>query len=518
MSIKLLFVLLSLMVTLLFFLYGYNSYYLLSALRRYRSPQGSGDGTAGGYAPRVAIHLPIYNEKYVVRRLVEACAKIAEEYGREKVRILAIDDSDDDTTAELRAAADEQRARGIAVEVIHRQSRAGFKAGALQLALERSDEELFAVFDADFIPPADFLKRTVPFFQKDGRLGVVQSRWDHINGDFNYLTRAISIGIDMHFFIEQPARYAAGCFLNFNGSGGLIRREALEKAGGWQSDTLAEDLDASYRMQLEGYRVIYLKDLRCPGEVPLTVPSYKKQQARWACGSLRTAKKILPRLLADSTLGVRKRIQAFIHLTYYMIHPLMLTSFILSTLSVLLRIDGLVSFFPTIPAGRGLGEAALSVPLLPLLWLAVAVCTVSFWIYPLVAVHARGRKIRREIPAILLLAVIGFGVSLSNTIEAAKALFTNRVFKFKRTPKYNIRAPGADWRARRYQVPLDAGGILEAAMAGLGIAATAIGAGRSIYWPLLLIAPYTFGYGFVALLTFLQSGKKEALDPCISKL
>ena len=507
-----LFVFISLVVTFSFFIYGLNTYYLLSARKRYRSPalQGQAAGAAQAPAsplPRIAIHLPIYNEKYVVRRLITACAEAAAAYGADRVRIMVIDDSTDDTLQEIEAAAALQRERGIAIDLIHRPTRHGFKAGALQYALELTAEDYIAVFDADFIPPADFLTRTVPLLQRDARAGIVQSRWAHTNEGYNPLTRAISLGIDMHFFIEQPARSAAGCFLSFNGSGGLIRREALVKAGGWQSDTLAEDLDASYRIQLSGYTVTYLRDLPCPGEVPLTVPSYKTQQGRWACGSLRAARKLLPRILADSRLGVRTRIQAFIHLTYYMVHPLMFVSFLLSTVSVLLGYDGLVSLFPSAawaPTG------SFSAPLLLLLWAAVAACTASFWVGPLVTVRERGQKIVRELPTVFLLAVIGFGISLSNSIQAAKALFSNRIYSFKRTPKYNVDPGRSDWRGRRYQVPPNLCGAAEAAMACLGIAAVASAASRGVYWPILLILPYSVGYGFVSLLSFIQSGRREA--------
>ena len=171
----------------------------------------------------------------------------------------------------------------------------------------------------------------------------MQGRWDHLNGDYNGLTRALSIGIDVHFMIEQPARYAAGVFLNFNGSGGVIRRRALEDAGGWQADTLAEDLDVSYRMQLSGYRVMYLRDLACQCEVPPSMPSFVRQQARWACGSLRTARKLLPRLLKTPGLDLRTRLQGFLHLTYYMVHPLMFISFLLACVGT---IHGVYVFDP----------------------------------------------------------------------------------------------------------------------------------------------------------------------------
>ncbi len=229
--------------------------------------------------------------------------------------------------------------RHFHVEVQRRASRQGYKAGALQEALDRTEEEFITVFDADFIPPPDFLVRSMPYFLHEESLGIIQSRWTHTNRNYNILTSAIALGIDVHFLIEQAGRYAAGFFQNFNGSGGILRTKALRQAGGWQSDTLAEDLDVSYRIQLQGYRILYLKDLHCPGEVPPTVPSFKKQQGRWACGSLQTAKKLLPRLLSNREYGFKQRLEAFLHLTGYLVHPLMFFSFVLACLATFMRVD-----------------------------------------------------------------------------------------------------------------------------------------------------------------------------------
>ena len=251
----------SIILTLLFFIYGFNHYYLISAARNYQPPPLPDDPL---FRPDVSIHLPIYNEKYVVCRLVDACTVMAEAYGKEKVKILILDDSDDDTVQEIDEVVKEYVERNFKIEVLRRQNRSGYKAGALQAALERTKEEFIAIFDADFIPPADFLLRTLPYFSKDERLGIIQSRWTHLNRDFNFLTRAISLGIDVHFFIEQTGRYAAGCFQNFNGSGGVLRKKAILEAGGWSADTLAEDLDLSYRMQIKEYKILYLKDLIQP--------------------------------------------------------------------------------------------------------------------------------------------------------------------------------------------------------------------------------------------------------------
>ncbi len=501
---------LSLLLTLLFFLYGFNHYYLLSAARWYRSPDV--DDTPG-HRPQVSIHLPVYNEKYVIRRLAAASARMAEEYGAERVKILILDDSDDDTSVEIDKVVEEYTKKHLQIEVLRREGRQGFKAGALQTALDTTEEEFIAIFDADFIPPADFLVRTMPHFAQDERLGIIQSRWTHINRDYNLITKAIAIGIDVHFFIDQAGRYAAGCFQNFNGSGGIIRKKALLEAGGWQADTLAEDLDASYRIQLQGYRVLYLADLQSPGEVPLTVPSFKKQQGRWACGSLRTAKKILPILLPNRKLGIKKRLQAFIHLTGYLVHPLMLSSFVLACLATLCRVDTFRVALPISPVpfsgGRETMRAVAAVALQNLPWVLlgsmIVLCTVAAWITPIVTLRIQDLAVSRNLSSLLVLFLLGCGMSLNNTIEAGKALLTNRNWAFKRTPKYAIQHGMEEWRDKKYQVPLDSVCFLELACVCLGVSAMGYAVWRSNFGVLLILAPYTVAYAFVCLLTIRQS-------------
>ncbi len=501
------FTVLSLSLTLAFCVYGFNHYYLLRASRRYRTPQPDGDGAG---RPQVAIHLPVYNERYVVRRLVDACARVAEAYAAEKVRIVIIDDSDDDTAEEVDRVAAEYSASRVRVEVLRRSERQGFKAGALQLALERSREPYIAVFDADFLPAPGFLSATIPHFLRDDRLGLVQSRWTHINREYNFLTRAIAIGIDVHFCIEQAGRFAAGCFLTFNGSAGVFRREALLKAGGWQADTLAEDLDASYRMQMNGYQALYLRDLAIPAEVPPSVPSFKKQQARWACGSLRTARKLLPALLADRSISRKNRLQAFIHLTNYLVHPLLLASFVLACLASLLRMD---RFEPVVapvlsPAG-GLAAAVLQ----NLGWFSlvalIVISTAAGWIYPIATLRAGKAGVWKNVPSLLVLFFLGCGFSLSNTIEAGKALLTRRSWAFKRTPKYALQRDGDAWQNKKYQVPLDLVSVAELALVGLGLLAMGLAAARANYGVLPVLAPYTAAFAFVFVLTVRQSRREN---------
>lgn len=514
MFIQTVFMSLSLLLTLLFFLYGFNHYYLLSAARRYRSPDVA---DTPGHRPQVSIHLPVYNEKYVIRRLVCACTRMAEEYGTERVKILILDDSDDDTSAEIDKVVEDYKDKCLQIEVLRREGRQGFKAGALQVALDTTEEEFIAIFDADFTPPADFLVRIMPHFVQDERLGVIQSRWTHVNRDYNLLTKAIAIGIDAHFFIDQAGRYAAGCFQNFNGSGGAIRKKALLEAGGWQADTLAEDLDASYRIQLQGYRVLYLRDLTSPGEVPPTVPSFKKQQARWACGSLRTAKKLLPLIMVNRQLGVKKRLQAFIHLTGYMVHPLMFCSFVLACLAILCRVDTFRIALPTSPFPFG-GDmeamrATVTVALQNLPWVLlgsmIVLCTVAVWITPIVTLRAQDLSISRNLLSLLVLFLLGCGMSLNNTIEAGKALLTNRNWAFKRTPKYALQHDRGEWQNRIYQVPLDFVCFLELACVCLGVIAMGDAAWRSNFGVWLILVPYTIAYAFVSLLTIRQSRQEK---------
>lgn len=492
-----------LLLTPFFFLYGFNLFYLLRAAAKYKPPDLPDPSSP---RPPVSIHLPIYNERYVIRRIVAACARMAEEYGAERVRILIIDDSDDDTRKEVDAVVEEYLEKHIRIEVLRREGRQGFKAGALQLALDATKDDYIAIFDADFIPPADFLTRTIPCFVQDERLGVVQSRWTHVNRDYNLLTKAIAVGIDVHFLIEQPGRYADGCFLNFNGSGGVFRRSALLAAGGWQADTLAEDLDVSYRVQILGYRILYLRSLESPGEVPATVPSFKRQQARWACGSLRTARKLLPGLVANRELGLKTRLEAFIHLTNYMVHPLMFVSFVLACLAALLRVDTFraAQTAPLVSQGGSTASVPQSI-VWGLLVSMVVLCTVSAWIYPVVALRAQGLKVSRNLASLLILFLLGCGISLNNTIEAGKALLTRRDWAFNRTPKYAIQDATGEWRGKAYQVPLDFVWYLEVALVCLGVVAMGYAAWRSDYGMLPILAPYTAAYAFVASLTVRQS-------------
>jgi cellulose synthase/poly-beta-1,6-N-acetylglucosamine synthase-like glycosyltransferase len=504
----------SLMVSLFFFLYGFNHYFLISATRKYKKPILP---VISGNHPHVSIHLPVYNERYVIRRLVEGCTAAAQSYGMDCVNIKIMDDSNDDTAIEIDKLVDEYQQKHFNIEVIRRDNKSGFKAGALQAALESTEEEFIAIFDADFVPAVDFLNCTLPYFSRDERLGIIQSRWTHLNRDYNLLTRAIAVSIDVHFLIEQTGRYAAGCLQNFNGSGGVLRKKAILEAGGWQSDTLAEDLDLSYRMQNLGYRVLFLKDLQSPGEIPQTIPSYKKQQGRWACGSLRTARKILPELILNQKIGLKQRLQAFIHLTSYLLHPMMLFSFIMICLVTLFDLKNAANYNSNPLMVTGYYKSAFgfvnTMILKSLGWdfllTAIVVCFFAPWISMIASLKAQNLSISRNLISMLLTFLIGFGLSSNNTIEAGKALFTNRVWDFTRTPKYADKKNEPNWKKKNYQVQLDFSWMMELALICLGGVSIGIGVRNSNTGALVFLVPYTAAYILVFSLTLLQSRKEK---------
>jgi len=502
---------LSLAVTILFFFYGYNCYYLLKASKKYSLP-----GLNKHYPrPAVAIHLPIYNEKYVVERLIEHCVKMVEEYDKEAVRIIILDDSDDETSDIVDAVSIRYARDGYKIEVIRRSKRDGYKAGALQEALLRTHEEFIAIFDADFVPPKDFLTNTIPYFIEDEKVGIIQCRWGHVNRQYNWITKAVSIGIDAHFYVEQPGRYVSQCLLNFNGSAGVIRRTALLEAGGWHTDTLAEDLDASYRMQLRGYKILYLEEPHVDGEVTPTLISFKRQQARWACGSMRTAKKILPKLLTHPRLNLKQKIQGFIHLTYYSVHLLMFLAFLLAVTASLANVTSI-----SVPTSglnlsqpsqfvTSIGSLSIQQIAIILLSLTILTCAAATWIYYLQTIRAQSLSVTRNIPNLLILGLIGYGISISNTIEVLKGVMTKHQGEFKRTPKYSVKSKEDSWRDKKYHVPLDKKVLVEWISMILGLIAVYFAYKTGNFGILPILIWYVVAYVFVNMFTLIQCGKEK---------
>ena len=278
-------------------IFGMHRYWMVFLYYRYRhrQPQSHVQGQFKDL-PKVTVQLPVYNELYVVERLIDAVCQF--DYPKERLEIQVLDDSTDETAYVAKARVAYYRGLGVDVHYLHREARTGYKAGALAAGLKVAKGELIAIFDADFVPRPDFLKQTVHHFVDPG-VGMVQARWGHLNRDYSLLTRVQTILLDAHFVLEHGGRNRARCFFNFNGTAGLWRRQAIEEAGGWQHDTLTEDMDLSYRAQLRGWRFVFVPDVVAPAEIPVSMNAFKSQQHRWSKGSIQTARKLLPKILAS---------------------------------------------------------------------------------------------------------------------------------------------------------------------------------------------------------------------------
>ncbi len=383
----------------------------------------------------VTVQLPLYNEMYVASRLIDAVAAL--DYPRSRLEIQVLDDSTDETTAIVADQVARLRAEGLDIRHLHRTVRTGWKAGALAEGLAAARGAFLAIFDADFVPRPDFLRATVPHFS-DPTIGMVQGSWSHINRGFSLLTRVEAMLLDGHFQIEHTARNRSGCFFNFNGTAGIWRREAILGGGGWQHDTLTEDLDLSYRAQLAGWKFLYLPALDVPSELPVDVQGWKSQQYRWAKGSIQTGRKLLGKILR-ARLPLRTKIEAFVHLTNN-------ASYVLMVLVALL-------IFPAMVLRRGSPASVLLLVDLPLFLFA----TLSVIVFYLVAQSARRSASgspgswRREVRYLPALLGMGIGLSLNNARAVISGLFQSGG-TFHRTPKYRIERAGEEWRHKVYRV------------------------------------------------------------------
>jgi cellulose synthase/poly-beta-1,6-N-acetylglucosamine synthase-like glycosyltransferase len=429
--------------------------------------------------PSVTVQLPIYNERYVVERLIEAVCRL--DYPAELLEIQVLDDSTDDTVEIAGAMVEQMRAKGVDIVHLRRPRRTGFKAGALKAGLELAKGELLAIFDADFLPEPSFLRETIPYFT-DPAVGMVQSRWGHINSDYSLLTRAQAIGIDGHFGVEQAARAWSGFFMNFNGTAGIWRKKTIIDAGGWLADTLTEDLDLSYRAQLQGWKLHFVPDIVCPAELPVTINAFKSQQHRWAKGSIQTAQKHLGRLFARPDIPLLTKIQAFLHLTHYMVHPMML-------LVVLTSIPMLyTTWFYNTPAW-------------PLIVFSL-LCLATFG--PSTMYVFSQRLLYRDWPSRIkylpFLMCLGTGIAVNNTSAILEALFKVKS-GFIRTPKYGINRRGDGWQGKHYAMPLTSLSILEFLMGLYSLTGLIL----FLFFSKYLISPflviYTAGFFYVFFLS-----------------
>ncbi|HSY64122.1 MAG TPA: cellulose synthase family protein [Terriglobales bacterium] len=379
--------------------------------------------------PCITVQLPIFNEQFVVERLLDAVCRL--NYPLEKLDIQVLDDSTDETVAVARGLVNHYAAKGFPVTYHHRSNREGFKAGALAEGLKTSRGEFVAIFDADFVPPEDFLLRVIHHFT-DPKIGMVQTRWTHINRNYSFLTEVEAILLDGHFVLEHSGRARSNVFFNFNGTAGMWRRQAIYDAGGWQHDTLTEDTDLSYRAQLKGWKFIYLQDVECPAELPVEMTAFKTQQARWAKGLIQTSKKILPQVLkSDQRFHVK--LEAWYHLTANLSYPLMIV------LSVLLLPAMIIRFYQ--------GWFQMLYIDLPL-FMASTFSISSFYLVSQRELFP-GKWFRALIYLPFLMA-LGIGLTVTNTRAVLEALLGKKS-DFARTPKYHVESKKDKVRANKYR-------------------------------------------------------------------
>ncbi|MDR2694240.1 MAG: glycosyltransferase [Chitinispirillales bacterium] len=474
--------------------YGVQCYVLtFFYLRRRKGKAAAQEETMGYYYgiadesafPRVVTQLPMYNEKMVACRVIEACA--AMDYPRSRCEIQVLDDSTDETREYVDRTVEKLMAQGVNISVIRREDRTGFKAGALQNGLKYTDAEFVAIFDADFVPTVDFLKKAVAFFVDRPKLGLVQGRWTHLNDKASLITRGQAMGIDGHFMVEQAARSWNGWFMNFNGTAGMFRVAAIRSCGGWQHDTLTEDMDLSYRMQLDGWGTEYVPGLAVPAEIPEDMNAFKNQQFRWAKGSIQTAAKIIP-LLVKRKIPPFKFIQAVLHLTHYVVHPLMLMLAIL-TMPVL--------FF-------------VKITLAPL-WMALVIaCMILATSGPstmyMVSQHFLGKKVRKQLFLIPAMMLIGTGLAVNNGKAVIEALLKIDS-PFHRTPK-----KGQAKMKAGYKPIKDVTCLFEIFLGLYCFTSLKIFMGYTNFLVSPFLALYASGFLFVGILSIVHFRRPEVID------
>jgi cellulose synthase/poly-beta-1,6-N-acetylglucosamine synthase-like glycosyltransferase len=441
---------------------------------------------AGKFAelPKVTVQLPMYNEAYVAERVIEGACEL--DYPREKLQIQVLDDSTDDSAGIARECCERMRRLGHNVQYIHRTNRHGYKAGALANGLTQAMGDFIVIFDADFVPTKDMIRRSIDFFT-DPNVGCIQTRWDHINRCQSMLTRCQAIFLDGHFMIEHTARNRSGRFINFNGTAGIWRKKSIEDSGGWQHDTLTEDVDLSYRAQLRGWQFIFLPDLLAPAELPPEITAFKQQQHRWTKGQVQTAVKLLPSIMR-APLPWRVKLEAFFHLTNTAVYlPAILLSLIL---------------FPVWFVDPDLFNSSSKLTAM-IIASFCGLLTASAGTFYMLSQKAVGRSQLATIGLVPFLMAIGMGISVINGVAVLEGLFGRRDTEFVRTPKYGTSGM-TDWKknAGSFKKKLSLLPFVEI-ICGVYLAACAIFAvvTGSAWGTIPFLVIFSFGYLYVGVLT-----------------
>jgi len=478
-------------VMLILAFYGIHRYQLVWLYYRNRKNAAKWSEPPARFAadelPFVTIQLPIFNEQFVIDRLIDACCRL--NYPRDRFEIQVLDDSTDETVLVAREIVERYAAGFIGmppqpIKYLHRTNRHGFKAGALDKGLDVAKGGLIAIFDADFVPPREWLMQVVHHFAEPG-IGMVQTRWTHLNRNYSFLTQVEGILLDGHFVLEHGGRSRAGVFFNFNGTAGMWRREAITEAGGWQHDTLTEDTDLSYRAQLAGWRFKYLQDVECPAELPIEMTAFKTQQARWAKGLIQTGKKILPRVL-KSDMPFHTKLEAWYHLTANLSYPLMI---ILSTL-----------LMPAMIIRSWQGTTQMLLIDLPL-FMASTMSISSFYLVSQKELHPKTWW--KTVLYIPFLMALGVGLTITNTKAVLEALFGVKS-AFARTPKYRVKKKGEKSQAKVYRKRLGIVPWIELAIGCYFTATVWYAITSENYFTVPFLALFVFGYWYTGLLSLLQ--------------
>ncbi|NIP30438.1 MAG: glycosyltransferase [Candidatus Dadabacteria bacterium] len=467
--------------------FGLHRYYLVLLYKKLKSKKTT-PKTFFIQLPKVTVQLPIYNEMYVVERLIKSVCEI--DYPKNLLEIQVLDDSTDKTSEITCSYVERYKKLGFDIRYVHRKNRLGFKAGALNHGLKLSSGEFLAIFDADFIPPKDFLKRTIHYFS-DPSIGVVQTRWGHVNQNYSLLTKAQSILLDGHFIIEQTTRYLKGLFFNFNGTAGIIRKDCIKSSGGWQHDTLTEDLDLSYRAQVNGWRLVYLKDLISNAELPVDMNAFKSQQFRWAKGGTQTAKKLLWTIFSNKKIPLRTKLESAFHL--------------LGNFSYLFLLILIILMVPMGMFWSSLGWKYL----LLISVFAISAGTFSIVRFYILAISEAHKENAYKFYKFIPLAIgLGTGIAVNNSKAVLEAMY-GKITEFKRTPKYAVVDHKDNWKTMSYVASKEITTIIEFC---LGIVFTVLTA-LSIYkgyisWiPFLLLIQ--FGFIYTSFLSIYHSSRKH---------
>ncbi len=476
-------------------IYGFHRYFLVYTYFKYRRNVPEPTPTPLDPLPRVTIQLPVFNERYVVERLIEEVCRM--EYPKDLLQIQVLDDSTDDTAQIARDSVERHAALGFPISYHHRTNREGFKAGALAEGMLQMRGEFIAIFDADFLPPPDFLKNTLPYF-REPQIGMVQTRWSYINRNYSSLTRLQSVLLDGHFVLEHGARSRSGSFFNFNGTAGIWRRRAIEESGGWQHDTLTEDTDLSYRAQLQGWKFLYLPEIACESELPTDISAFKNQQARWAKGLIQTAKKLLP-VIWRSPIPRHIKIEAFFHLTANICYPLMLV------MGALLLPAMIVRFYQ--------GWFQMLYIDLPLL--IAATCSVSTF-YLVSQRELFPATWKRTIAYLPLIMAAGMGLSITNARAVLEALL-GRKSEFVRTPKYRIETRRDRVAATRYRSRMKWVPMIEILIGCYFIYTVYYAFESANYGTIPFLVLFVWGYLGTGLLSLFE-GKWEKLDGLLNRV